>query len=384
VRILLVHPHLFKGGAEFQLIHLAKELQNSGHSVDIATLFVAEDIKEMLCGINVVAPDRPVTPRLELLDPSSVFAEIRNAIRLRELIKRIHHRYDIINPHNFPAVWACANLVKPVVWMCNEPPDPLWANPNPSILLRIIRSIGISVDKILVKSSVKRITVLDELNAKRVLERYGYPSDIVFSGVDYEYFANGNRDAAISKFDLKDKFVIIQVGWFTPQKNQLESIKAIEKIIDKIPDAKLVLVGRHDNAYGDKVRRYLFSSPIRDNVLLTGLIPMEDIRNLYAASSVVLFPAKSQTWGLPPIEGLCSGKISIVSPEAGVSTLLQREGIGIVTRDLSDALLQLYFNFSQYEIIAKRGQTYVKANLTWDKYCNRMIRSFESVLNDTQ
>lgn len=375
-----MHPHIFKGGAEFQLLHLAKELQMKGHCVDVLALSVSNDIREDMANLNFITNKDNLAPRKELLNTESIIDEIKNMIRLKRMLARLEETYDVINPHNFPAVWSCTGH-NPIVWMCNEPPDPLWANPNPSITMKIARSIGVAVDNRIVMKHVKRIAVIDELNQKRVRDRYHMDSDVVYSGVDFDYFSKGNAKDAIAKFNLDGKFVVVHVGWFTPQKNQMASVKSIESVISQIPELMLVLVGRNDNAYGKMIRVYLSTSVARNNVLLTGLVSMDDIRNLYAASNITIFPTRSQTWGASPLEGLCLGKIPIVSREAGVSFLIEKERMGVVSGDLAAAIIEIHSNYAEYRRMAQRGRDFVKEHLSWNDYCDRMVSIFEKVIN---
>ena len=99
------------------------------------------------------------------------------------------------------------------------------------------------------------ICVADDFNRERAGERYGRKSEIVYYGVNHEFFSKGSAKNARKKFDFKDKFLIVQSGMITKVKNQIESIKAIEKIKDKIDELEVKrkeLLNTIVSACGDK------------------------------------------------------------------------------------------------------------------------------------
>lgn len=375
MRVLIAHPHLTPGGAEKQVIHLAKYLLDHGFDVAIATLSISlHSLPDFVKEFDVMLPDRRIEPMVRSFRFFDSLGFIKELTALRKLVKDGKH-FGLVNPHNFPSCWSTTIRTKPVVWMCNEPPD-LWINPNAPISLKAIRNIGVVLDRFIVNKYVDLIAVIDHLNKERVKVRYGRESIVVYSGVDYEFFSRGNGRNMIDRFGLHDAFVLVQVGWVTPQKNQLASIKAVESLKSKIDGIKLVIAGRNGNPYANYLKEYVSKRRLGNHVIFAGFMSEEEIRDLYQASHVVLFPTLAQTWGLSPLEGLCTGKIPIVSPFAGVSEIIYEKRVGIITTDLTSAIVEVYQNYKRYQDLAYAGQQFIKSNLTWDHYCMRMEKLF--------
>jgi glycosyltransferase involved in cell wall biosynthesis len=264
--------------------------------------------------------------------------------------------------------------------MCNELPE-LWNNPNPLPPLRILRDIGVVYDKYFVKKYVDAICVSDEINAKRIIRRYGMQPHIVHYGIDYDFFSIGNENRPSQKFNLHNAFIVLQVGWLSPQKNQLESIKAVEKLRDKIPHIKLILVGSgHGYLYETMLKSYVSKKGLNNHVIFLGHQPREEVRDLYHACHILVHPVGEQGGWLTPFEALCASKPIIVSPSMNAASIIEKEKIGIATNDLAKAILDVYNNPKPYQDMARRGKRWVADNLSWDKFGQRMVEVFESVI----
>jgi glycosyltransferase involved in cell wall biosynthesis len=234
-------------------------------------------------------------------------------------------------------------------------------------------------ENLVVKKYVRKVCVADEFNARRFERIYGFKPEIINYGVDYEFFSKGNRKRALEEFGLFDTFIILQVGMITPLKNQMESIKVVERLRDKIPNVKLVLAGWGKGNYMLMLKEYIRKKDLEQNVIFTGHLDRERLRNLYHACDVLLHPIKPQGGWLAPFEALCARKPIVVSTRMTASDIVSREKIGIVTNDFAGAIWDIYNNPDKYQEMTERGQRWVKENLSWDKFCKEMINLFYEV-----
>jgi len=58
------------------------------------------------------------------------------------------------------------------------------------------------------------------------------------------------------------------------------------------------------------------------------------------------------------------------------SEIIKRENIGIVTSDYKSAIMKIYRNPDKYNEIAEIGAKWVKENLSWDSFCEKMLNLF--------
>jgi len=380
MKILLVHPHLdFYGGAELVIDKFTSYLKKKNHQCAIVTLSINEDFKKRTASVKFFLPQKQYTFQIRGKSLISALGLIKEIFILRNLIKKVYKDYDVINVHNFPTTWAAAGLSKSIVWMCNEPPD-LWTNQKPNILLKFIRDLGIKLDIFIVRNFIKNIVVADQNNADYFIKRYGIKPSIINYGIDYQFFSKSKPNKElIKKYGLNDKFIVIQVGVLTPQKNQLESLKAIKNLRDKINKIKIVLAGNDKTSYGEKLKNYVSENKISNNVCFTGQLTQELIKSIYASSNVAVSPIKVQGGWLSPFEALSVGVPIIVYPTMGAAEIIKKNNLGIVSKNLSESILTIFKNYNKLDFnrSLEKSQKWVKDNLTWEKFTEQMLNIFK-------
>ena len=148
MKVLIVHRYMgFYGGAENVVAQLSSTLKKKGAENLILSLNSSSEITKLHGDIEIVTPQDqlPVVFRsASLFSSLGIFREI---FALRKLIKEHIDGFDVINVHNFPATWALFGLNrKPVVWLCNEPPD-FYGKAVVSAAVQIIRAMGVAIDR---------------------------------------------------------------------------------------------------------------------------------------------------------------------------------------------------------------------------------------------
>ena len=373
-KILIVHPQMkFIGGAELLIIELANWLTKKGIKNDILTLSSSLEIRNKLFNTNIIE----IKNNLDISPPGFKSPrDLFKAINLfRKNLRKIENDYDVINFHNFPSTWASSN--KPSLWMLNEPPN-LWSKPNAGRLLKFSNYIRNFVDKIIVKD-IDMICVADEFNKKRAFERYGRNSKIVYYGVNHEFFSGGNKNMAIKKFNLKDRFVIIQSGVLNENKNQIDSLKAIKQIKDKIPEVLIILAGKGEEEYTKILEKYVEINNLEGNVLFVGNLDRNDLRDLYAACNLGLFPVKKQGGWLAPFELLCSGNPIIVSKNMGAASVIDKFNLGIVSNKYSEKIIEIYEDYQTYKTKSEIASLFIKKNFGWNVFTDKLIKNFKKI-----
>ncbi len=380
-RVLIVHTQMkYIGGAELLIIELANHLTKRGIKNDILSLSKSKETERNLINTEIIIPKH----NINLVPPGfKTTKEIIDFIRIyRKELRKIINNYDVINFHNFPVTWTLFPRKKPCVWMLNEPPN-LWSKPKANFLLKILNETRNRLDKKIVRSSVDIICVADEFNKQRTRERYGRNPRLVYYGVNYDFFSKGNAKSITKKLSLKGKFVVVQSGMITEQKNQLESVITIKKLREKIPNVLLILAGEAaDGEYKRKIEKYIKENKLGENILFTGNLNRNDLRDLYKASNVGLFPIGKQGGWLAPFELLCSGVPIVVSEEMGAASIIKKFNLGTATSDYPASLFNVYNKKAEYKKQAKLASQFVKKNLGWNIFADKLIKSFEDAMEN--
>ncbi|MDA8078238.1 MAG: glycosyltransferase family 4 protein [Nitrospiraceae bacterium] len=365
MRVLIVNPSLsVYGGAELLIVRLANYLTENGVENGILTTSILPEIRFDLKDTKIILREKSPTDR------------IGQIIALNRAIKAEENRFDVINIHNFPSEISVFGCKRPVVWMCNEPELHISVGLPFSLKFKAFLMVIRPFEEFVVKNYISRVAVADEFNAKRFKTIFGVEPTIISYGIDSEFFSVGDAEKAKREFALIDKFVILQIGMLTPMKNQLESLRTLKTLIKRIPNAMLVLAGSGEGDYKTALHDYIWQNDLQDYALFTGHLNRQKLRDLIHASDVILHPIKEQGGWLSPFEALCAKKPVVVSSEMTASEIISRERIGVVAADYATAIMNINNDSAQYEAMAARGAAFVKDNLSWEKFSEKMLGLF--------
>ncbi len=377
-KVLIVHTQMkYYGGAELLIVELCNWLTKRGIKNDILALSKSKEVENALINTDIIIPKHDI----DLQPPGfKNIREIISFIRIyRKEIKKIIENYDVINFHDFPTTWTLWPRKKASAWFMNLPPN-LWSKPEANFILKMLNKLRIKIDRFIVRNSMDIIAVAESLNQSRAKERYGREARMVHFGIDSDFFSRGNKKRVIKKFNLEKRFVVIQSGMLTGVKNQIASIKTIEKLKDKIPNILLILTGRDDLEYRKKLDNYVKEKGLEKWILFAGNLPTrEELTDLYKASNVGLFPLGEMGGVLAPFEVLCAGTPVVVSEDIETAAIIKKNNLGIVTKEYDKAILEVYNNKEKYRQKAKKAFEFIKKNLSWEKFAERMIKSYKEV-----
>jgi glycosyltransferase involved in cell wall biosynthesis len=387
MRVLIVTPHIFEGGAEKAVLNLAYHLNSLGCDATIATLSVdLSKLPSYYAKLDFVLPEKPLDQPLFNNVKAVVASTLREVSSFVSLLRKSSGGFDLICACNFPAYWATyfAGTGKPVVWLSSEilaPYDQTKDLYDKSRFFRLALRLAIAIDKYIVNNGVNSIVTCSELNSRLIKERYGCDALAIHTGVDYDFF-NEISDAH-AHLRLGDGPLLLQVGALVRRKNQILSIRALKTLKWHLSSIKLVLVG--DGPLKPILQEETERLGLVEAVVFIGRVSEDELRSLYHACDVNLFPVVDQTWGLVPFEALATGKISIVSKDAGAAEVIETKKIGFLSEptaeDLAKNVLFALGNPKLVEDMVERGQQYVKQNLTWDKYARDVYAVFRDVLH---
>ncbi|MBU2102591.1 MAG: glycosyltransferase, partial [Candidatus Omnitrophica bacterium] len=142
----------------------------------------------------------------------------------------------------------------------------------------------------------------------------------------------------------------------------------------------LVLAGRPQEPYASMLRRQADALGIADKVVFTGHITKNDVRDLYHACQVALFPVKSQGGWLAPFEALSAAKPIVTSTTMGAASVISRHDLGIVSDDFAGAIKDIYSRYQEYQEKAVTSCAWVKKHLTWERFTDTMVKVFEETM----
>lgn len=320
-RALLVINRLAYGGAENQLVHLARGLADLGHEVTICSIGTSHRDLEPLssAGVSFVclgAEGRMrralAVPRLARLARGAdvVHCTGWDASLWGRLAAILAHRPVIVADHATDrSVQVASSGAKRATWIA-------WHN-------RILERFTFAT----AACSSSQVSLLTSEGVRR--ERIVHiPNGIPIA----EITALAKRAPARDDLGLsaEDK-VVIHVAVFRPEKNHLELIKAMAAIREQIPNLKLLLVG--DGSLRPEIEEMM--ATLEGNWMhLLGF--RDDVPVLMSLADLMVLPSISDAMPMTIIEAMAVG-LPVVATDVGdiKATLAAGGGITVPQGDMS-------------------------------------------------
>lgn len=407
---LVTHALVQQGGGERQLLYLAKGLMKKGHEIKIYTINYDKECcyPALARGLNIISL-YPHSPRNTIpLFLSAYIFYITLCINLKRLTGIIDRDTDIINAHGEGMSWLALRL-KPrwkgkFIWMCNDSPaciEVFKKRERPGLLYKFKNFFDRFIYRFISYYDRKAICKIDELvvlskEMKQSLEFwYGRGVNILRSGIDMRRFSDCNGSLIRKRYSIMpQEFLLLHVSLLQPLRRLEDVILALAILKDNYlkgnypegncPLLKFLIVGSltYHPAYVESLKRLIKEKRLNLHVIFTGEVSEEELPSYYAACDGFIFSSdKRQSWGLVVFEAMASKKPVIVSAVCGASEVLkdESEALFITPGDISgitNRIKRIIENEEFRKGLAERGYNFVRENLSWQRYVERMEEIF--------
>jgi len=233
---------------------------------------------------------------------------------------------------------------------------------------------------------------------KDELMKLGFPKDkiqVCYNGVDPEkYNPEMVNDKQIKKvrdsYDIKeDDLMILFVGRLVGVKGVDRLIMAMSHVLQKIPKAKLVIVGLGD--LQDYLVNLVRTMKLQDSIKFRFEFISEEERILhYAACDLAAFPSLYEPFGIVVLEAMGMERPVVVGA-AGVSGMREiviphgQEQCGFHINpsnpaDIAWGIVSALENPEKRKWLGKNGRQRVLDEFTWDKIAEKTIALYEQTI----
>jgi glycosyltransferase involved in cell wall biosynthesis len=204
----------------------------------------------------------------------------------------------------------------------------------------------------------------------------------IYNGINIKYYerAMTSNLKKRDEFGLgKDDFVCATVGRLVPVKGHTYLIKAIQKVVKVIPEAKFLFVG--DGEIKSKLSEEIKSLDLQENIFMLG--SRNDIATILSCINVFLLPSLNEGFGMVLIEAMAARKPVIATNVGGIPEVIKdgETGILVPPKDpeaFSSAIIKLYNNPELSRRMGLAG--YNRAKRLFD--ITMTVHGFESLYSD--
>ncbi len=285
---------------------------------------------------DIIELGMPKIPFFERLYRLFFFLDIPKMRKFTKMMKG----YDVVVSHLYPmnliAQRAKRFYGKKYIYYNAGVAFPwLFDNPLERLYMRVFshlsnRSIN-GADEIISISGFLRNQLRKEI---------GLDSRVKYIKVDKKRFRNKSGSAIRNKYKLGNNPVLLYVGRISPHKGVHLLVKCFDRIKKEVPEAKLIIVGKHSfQSYSKFLKK--IASP---DVIFAGFVDMDkELPYYYAACNVYVTCSLWEGFDIPIAEAEAAGKPSVAF-DIGSHREVLKKGILVRENDLEafkDAVVKL-------------------------------------------
>jgi glycosyltransferase involved in cell wall biosynthesis len=202
--------------------------------------------------------------------------------------------------------------------------------------------------------------------------------DTVYNGTDFLGFEPANGDAVRADLGIpRDRRVIGIVGRVCRSKGHLEMVRALKKVIQEIPNAHAVFVGRIEEGFRDELLKVVEEEGVADHITFTGV--RSDVPRVIDAFDVSAMPSHMETFGLAAIEAMARARPVIASNVGALPEIVSHGKTGLLVPvgedNLAEAVAYLLGDDRAREEMGRHARSEVEARFS----LNQMGAGLEGV-----
>ncbi|MEU3603207.1 glycosyltransferase family 4 protein [Streptomyces sp. NPDC006798] len=240
----------------------------------------------------------------------------------------------------------------------------------------LLRRIGEGTDTITYLGEYTRSRIAAALTPEAAARMVQLPP-----GVDEKTFHPDSGGALVrDRLGLADRPVVVCVSRLVPRKGQDTLILAMPRILARVPDAVLLIVG--GGPYEKDLLRLAETTGVAGSVRLTGAVPWSELPAHYGAGDVFAMPCRTRRGGLD-VEGLgivyleasATGLPVVAGDSGGAPDAVLDGETGWVVRggtddaavaESADRVITLLLDPELRDRMGRRGREWVEESWRWD------------------
>jgi glycosyltransferase involved in cell wall biosynthesis len=222
--------------------------------------------------------------------------------------------------------------------------------------------------------------IADGWAAERLPDLLGCTVTHVPKGVDAALFTP-EGESRRTALGLSDRRVVIAVGRFVPIKNMALLVEAMRAVVDRVPDAHLLLAGEGpERASLDALAARL---GIERHVTFTGYVPLEELPAFYRSADVFALTSNFDNSPNVVLEAMACELPVVATDVGGVKGFVAEPGGTLVPAGdaarLADAIVAWLESAGRREAAGSCNRRLVLERYSWRASARRLLEVYERV-----
>jgi glycosyltransferase involved in cell wall biosynthesis len=202
------------------------------------------------------------------------------------------------------------------------------------------------------------------------------------------FFEEYTVDTSITE-RYKNKFVMLYLGDTHIRRGLQTAISAVDVLKDKIPDLKLVIVGK--NTTDTILKQQVNDLKLQEFVDFEGWQNVSLFQSYILSSDICISPLHRNlqhdvAYANKIFQYMSLGKPLLVSDAIAQKRLVERTNSGLVhqeknVNDFSDKILKLFSDESLRSELGENGKNFVRNEFSWEQTSKKLLHLYDNLLN---
>jgi len=232
------------------------------------------------------------------------------------------------------------------------------------------------------------ICVVDEMKEK-LASNFNIDTKkmVVVSNYEKKEFATNFDVKIVQDIIDKETFSISYVGGFGPHRGLDTAIMAMSLIIQKIPNAKLFLIGKGSGDVEDKLKSLVKDNNVDSYVEFVGYRPFNEVATIMQISNVNIIPHKANEHTNNTIphklfQIMMSKSLLLVSSCKPLKRIIEKYDAGLIfeaddAHDFSNKVIEAYTSYSTIKYKIDNAYNAVMSEENWDMESQKLLQLYQ-------
>ena len=403
IGLLSYRSNPFSGGQGIYVKHLSLALSQLGHQVDVISGPPYPDLHKDINLIKIPSLnlfELEDSLRLKSYKPSfffnlTDFSEWLGVLsgsfpepytfgkRVRNYLSKTSTDYDLIHD-NQSLSYALVDIQEeiPLVTTIHHPITrdhklsleaatnwkERWSTNRWHSFLRMQKKVAPQLNRIICPSNQSKADVIEEFKVNK------NNIDVVLNGIDLDSF---NRDENIEKVPFR---IIATASADVPLKGLKFLIEAMNEIIDEIPEAHLIVLGRAKKE--GEILKQISSLNLEEKISFHSGLSQAEVVSLYSSSQICVIPSLYEGFGFGAGEAMACGLPLVSTQSGGLKEVIGQDAVIIEpasSKAIVTAVKDLFSDKEKQLSLSKSGRKRMESEFNWMK----AAKAYEEIYSET-
>jgi len=231
-----------------------------------------------------------------------------------------------------------------------------------------------------------RVVTISAHSAKDIVELYGVPREriaLVIPAVSPEFYPVHDptiKQQVRARYGIQREGFVLSGGGSEPRKNIAGLVESFGRATRLRETMNLVVVGGMDRG-AEPILEAVRRARLEEAAIFPGHVPLEDLRVLYSACALFVFPSLYEGFGMPILEAMACGAPVVSSNAASLPEVVGDAALLVNPLDvegLSATMTRVVEDATLHEELRKRGALRVKV-FSWEQSARDQLRVYQDL-----